>query len=118
MRKRIARRSLLLVGGLALVILTPPGAFADVVHLKDGTRLEGEIKRADDGWLVTGEDGKPRFVAGSRVASIEAKPKTDAATADERLASLRRAMDNATDLRQIIDRYRAFVTQYDGTAAA
>ena len=52
------------------------------------------------------------------MASIEAKPKTDAATADERLASLRRATDNATDLRQIVDRYRAFVIQFDGTPAA
>ena len=81
MSKRIARWSLVLVGGLTLAAVPPWVAWADVVQLKDGTRLEGEIKRADDGWLVTGEDGKPRFVAGSRVASIEAKPKVTSRTA-------------------------------------
>jgi Tfp pilus assembly protein PilF len=118
MSKRIARWSLVLVGGLTLAAVSPSVVRADVIQLKDGTRLEGEIKRADDGWLVTGEDGKPRFVAGSRVASIEAKPKTDSATADARLASLRRAVENATDLRQIVERYRQFITQFDGTPAS
>src|SRR3954466_15453444 len=111
---RLARWALLVVGGAALAV--PPASLADIIRLKDGSTLEGEIKRTDDGWAVTTEDGRRRLVRFDRVASIEARPKGPKAggdVADQRLASLRRAVDSLTDIRQILERYRTFITQYD-----
>ena len=90
---------------------------ADVVHLKDGREVEGEIRKTPDGWMVIG-DGKVTQVTVAEVASIEVKPVITADTAMSRLESLRHAADKLADIQQIIDRYQAFIKQNYDTPAA
>lgn len=96
----------------ALGFAAAPLVRADVVHLKDGTRIEGDVKRRDDGWAVSSK-GKTTLVRPENVQSIELTPTTAAAPqiAAERLASLRRSVENLADLREIIARYQRFIEQ-------
>ena len=95
-------------------------ASADVVHLNDGTTVEGIVRRSDDGWVVTA-NGKSTTIPADQVASIEMKAAAgaDARLAAERLASLRRAVQNSDNLPDIIARFQRFVdTTTDPTAVA
>ena len=38
---------------LSAVLAIPLPVLADVIHLNDGTKLEGDLKRESDGWIVT-----------------------------------------------------------------
>lgn len=98
--------------------LTAMSARGDVIRMKDGSTLEGDIRRVTDGWEVTVEGGRKVFIPSSKVAGLEAKPKRPTAVSDERLASLRRAAEAMPDLKQVIDRYRSFITQFAGSPAA
>ena len=100
-----------------LLVITP--LWADVVHLKDGSRLEGEVKKSGDGWAVTAPDGKVTQIPADRVQSIElVKPKgSDADVAAQRLADLRQSADVLRDIKVIIDRYSRFIDQNGGTPA-
>ncbi len=109
------KRLLMLAGGL-LALAGP--VQADVVHLNDGSQIEGEIRKTEDGWVVTGPDHKPRSIAADRVAFIEARPKAGADSADQRLASLRRAVENTTDIKQTLARYKTFIDQNPGSPVA
>lgn len=91
--------------------------FADVVHLKDGTRLEGDIKKTDDGYRVTDAAGTVTMVSSEKIDSIEPRPKGGADASASRLASLRRAVENLDDIKKILDRYSSFLTQNAGTPA-
>jgi tetratricopeptide (TPR) repeat protein len=95
-----------------------PAALADVVHLKDGTNLEGDVKRNDDGWIVYA-NGVATKVRGDQVLSIELKPSaaTGPQVAAERLASLRRSVENLTDLKEILSRYQRFIAQTNDAAS-
>jgi tetratricopeptide (TPR) repeat protein len=115
------RTAMLAVWGgalLALMASASPDAWGDTVHLKDGSKIEGEvIEKTGAGWVIKGADGKTVSVATDQVKSFEAKR---GATADEpikRLESLRRSVDGATDIPKILERYRKFIEQYVGTAA-
>lgn len=114
-RSHVARPVGIAVIGLALFAGV---ASADVVRLKDGTTVEGDIRRGPDGWEVTTGAGKKIVIAAENVAAIEAKPKAGVAVSDERLASLRRAAAAMPDIKQVIDRYRGFIVQFAGTPAA
>lgn len=114
--ERFARLSVVMVGCWALS--AAPAAIADVVRLRDGTAVEGDIQRTEDGWVVVADDGRRRLVPFAAVASIEARPKTGGDAAAQRLVSLRRALDNVSDPRAAIDRYRVFIAQFDGNPAA
>jgi tetratricopeptide (TPR) repeat protein len=83
----------------------------DVVTLQDGTRLEGNVRRAGDGWRITGDDGKVTDVPLSRVKSIEITPSERDASprAADRLASLRRSVENLDAIEPIIERYERFI---------
>lgn len=105
---------LLVLGCLAW----PVSAGADAVILKDGTRVEGEIRRTGDGYRVTQADGTVTSIAADRVASFDVRPVGGSDAAMGRLQSLRRAADNLSDIRQIIDRFHAFIEQNPGTPAA
>jgi tetratricopeptide (TPR) repeat protein len=97
---------------LAVVILGSCAALGDVVHLKDGTSMTGDIKKAGDGWFVTDSHGKITHVSTDVVQSIELAPKGDPKDVGVgRLASLRRSVEALGDLKQIIDRYEKFVEQ-------
>lgn len=110
------KRLVLLVALTGAVSLPP--ALADVVHLKDGTTLEGDVKRNDDGWIVYNH-GAATKVRSDQVVSIEMKPSAAASpqVAAERLASLRRSVENVTDLKEIISRYQRFITQTNDPAS-
>ena len=83
---------------------------ADVIVLKDGTRLEGDVKRTPDGWTIALGDGSVKNVAPDAVKSIAlgSGPK-DSQQSSEGLASLRRSVDALSDINQIIDRYQRFI---------
>jgi tetratricopeptide (TPR) repeat protein len=91
---------------------------ADVVHLKDGTKVEGIVKHADDGWNVRIK-GKVTHIPSDQVESIELAATTapTAAVANDRLESLRRSVEGLTDLTDIIARFQRFVDQNADAAA-
>jgi tetratricopeptide (TPR) repeat protein len=90
-------------------------AICDVIILKDGTRIEGDLKRVGDGWTVTTADGKVRTLGADAVRSVQlgsasrggptAPPSSDAAA----LASLRRSVEALSDINEIIGRYTRFI---------
>jgi Tfp pilus assembly protein PilF len=87
-------------------------ATADTVRLKDGTTLQGDVKRGDDGWVVYTADGKARYVAPDQVQSIDlaAGASTQTSSADQgQFDSLRRSVDLSSDPAQAVNRYRSFV---------
>ncbi len=93
-------------------------ASAGIVHLKDGSTVEGDVKKSDDGWVVVTPDGKSTLIPPERVSSIQLKPQTQQGGDAVALGSLRRAAENLSDIRQILDRCRAFQKQYAGTPSA
>ena len=94
---------------LALCIAS--SAMADIVHLNDGSTIEGTIKRTRDGYIVTDASGKATTVSADAVKSIELKKSPGPQSAEESLASLRRTVANIDDIKQIIARYKSFITQ-------
>ncbi len=88
-------------------------AFGDIVHLKDGTSLEGDVKRSDDGWIVLVPGKAPVRISGDKVQSIELKPAGDnnPRVAAEHLASLRRSVESLVDVKEVLSRYQRFVDQ-------
>jgi len=109
------KRLLLLSGGLCALV---GPVRADVIHLKDGSEFEGDIRKTDDGWVVSGADHKSRSIPADRVAFIEARPKAGVDSADQRLASLRHAVENTTDIKQTLARYKTFIDQNPGSPVA
>ena len=103
---------------LAAVLLLPGPVPADVVVLSNGTRLEGDLERTDDGYNVTTTDGKTIKVSRSQVKSIEVKPQASPDDAKKRLESLRKSAEKMTDLKLIVTRYNDFLTRFPGTDAA
>jgi Flp pilus assembly protein TadD len=91
-------------------------AMGDIVHLNDGSSIEGTVKRTREGYLVTDSAGKTTTVPMDAVKSFELKSSNaPGGGADDRLGSLRRAVGNLDDIKQIIERYKAFVAQTKGT---
>ena len=103
---------------LILIGLLAPFAVGDIVHLKDGTQVEGEIKKGPDSYRVRGADGTVTQVPLENVASIELKAAATPEASLQRLASLRRAVENIPDIKTILDRYQNFIQQNAGTPAA
>jgi len=103
---------------LMLMLALAWPALGDVIRLKDGSTYEGDIRRSDDGWVITLAGGKRIVVPADKVAGLEAKPKSGVDVADTRLASLRRAVEAMPDIKQVIERYQSFVVQFAGTPAA
>ena len=107
-----------LLSTLLIVLSTTTTLLADALVLKDGTRLEGSIKRVGDHWHVTAADGKVTKVPASNVKTIEKGAPTGptggggspaAGNAEAGLASLRRSVDALSDINQIIERFERFV---------
>ena len=98
---------------LAMMCLTCP-LLADIIHLNDGNTINGDIKKAADGWYVT-TGGKTTLIPSEQVKSIELAPRGDPKdVAVGRLASLRHSVEALNDLKQIIDRYEKFMEQNKG----
>ncbi len=112
-------KSLRLSGSfLALLTFLTLPSLGDIVHLKDGTRLEGEIKKTEDGYRVTEASGTVTMITSDKVGSIEVRPQGGPDASTSRLSSLRRATENLDDIRKILERYSSFITQNAGTPAA
>jgi tetratricopeptide (TPR) repeat protein len=121
MRRAAAAAALSTLFGLTL--LAPPtgpaAARADVIYLKDGTKIEGEILRKEDaGWVIKTPDGKVTTVESRKVRSFEAKRGNGAEEGLQRLVSLRRSVESQTDIPKVLARYRKFVEQHVGTPVA
>jgi tetratricopeptide (TPR) repeat protein len=84
-------------------------AAGDVVRLNDGSTLVGDVKKSSEGWIVTAGDGKTTLVRPEQMKSIQMTPSTAPAAMMARLISLRRALDNVSDISTIIDRYQNFI---------
>lgn len=94
-------------------------ALGDVVVLRDGRRLEGELRRVGAMWELTDPQGKVVRIDPREVQSIRIGPSsTDADTAAANLASLRRAVRHVPDVSDIIRRFERFIEQHQGTPAA
>src|SRR2546423_778221 len=90
---------------VALMGVSGP-AWGEVVKLKDGTAVEGTVKRTSDGYDVTDSAGKVIHVDADNVKGIELSGKvTGVVEAESRLASLRRSVENLGDIKAIIERY-------------
>jgi tetratricopeptide (TPR) repeat protein len=112
----------LAVWGLTLLAIAAlaPSAEADVVYLKDGSKVEGEVlRKTDEGWVVKKADGKVANIDAAQVKSFEAKRGGDAGDEPMRgLISLRRSVEGQTDIKKVLDRYHTFIEQHIGTPAA
>src|SRR4051794_16742719 len=94
---------------LAVAFLIALPARADLLLLNDGTRMEGEIKKAADGWFLTDRLGKITHVPAESVKSIQLTGRGDAKdAAAEKLASLRRSVEAFNDPKIVVDRYEKF----------
>jgi len=87
---------------------------ADVIVLTDGSRIEGDLKRAPDkpDWIITTSDGKVRTFPPDAVKAVELGGSTTAKAplqAVDALSSLRRSVEALSDINQIIDRYQHFI---------
>ena len=102
---------------LTAALVGTAGALAsgDVLRLKDGTAIEGDVKRVEGMWVVTLPDGGSVMVASESVRSIEAGAKGDPTGG---LASLRRSTELATEPGPVIERYQRFIGQFPGTPIA
>jgi tetratricopeptide (TPR) repeat protein len=105
---------LLTVGALAGL------AWADAIVLKDGTRLEGTVKQVDAGFEVKLADGSIRIVQTDDVKALvmTADEQISDDVARERLESLRRSVENDSNLKRIVDRYKKFILTTEKTKAA
>src|SRR5689334_1942947 len=87
-------------------------ASADVVHLKDGSRLDSDVKKGPSGYTVTMADGSVKSISSEQVKSIELAATPGSADADkEKLNSLRRSVEYLDDPTKIIQRYQRFIEQ-------
>ena len=128
-------RPLVLLAAAALSVALSAVASADVVTLRNGTTVEGRLRRAEGGWTILAPDGRSIFIEAAEVASVrltdsqpEAKPESkpdkpapgppDEAVAKSRLQSLRRAVANVADPAEIVRRYKRFIEQVKATPAA
>lgn len=102
---------------LIVAILSRP-VQADVVLLKDGTRVEGDVKRGEGGYDVAAADGKSTHVNSSDIQSIQLGKSTGGGSAQDKLGSLKRSVDALDDLPAIIGRYNNFIQQNKNTPAA
>jgi Tfp pilus assembly protein PilF len=101
---------------LTLALFLPvQNAWSDIVHLQDGGTLEGDVKKAPDGWTVNTLTGAVSLKA-EDVKSIEVG-KSALQSDDADLASLRRSVASADDAQQVVDKYKRFIASAKGPAA-
>src|SRR5690606_3587209 len=92
-------------------------ALGDVIHLRDGTRLEGTIQRTEEGYGIELADGRVLTVEARQVLRVEFQRNTPsgpaaAAEAAHRFKSLRTSLESTTDPASAIQRLEQFGTQY------
>ena len=75
-----------------LIAFLATAACGDVVHMRDGKTLEGQIRRAADGYQITAADGKTTLVSARDVQSIEMKKTATPESPDRQYESLERLL--------------------------
>lgn len=97
---------------------------ADIVHLKDGSKVDGDLHRTDVGWDVKTADGSVVSVDESNVERVEmARSRTSAGgpvtpPADDPLSAVRKMAENQSDLNVIITRYEQLLKQLGNSPLA
>jgi Flp pilus assembly protein TadD len=91
---------------------------ADILILKDGTRVEGDLKHTDGGYDVTDADGKTTHVSQFDVQSIQLGKSSGSLSAMDKFESLKRSVDSMDDINKIIARFNDFIAQNKNTPAA
>lgn len=104
-------------GTTAFAAMTGIPPQAGAVVKTDGTRVEGQVSREEEGWVVTGKDGVQTTIATNEVKSVEVGGKPDP-KAESGLASLRRSTEALGDPKRAVERYKQFVATYRDSAAA
>jgi hypothetical protein len=90
----------------------PSIALAEILHLNDGSTVEGVMKRTEDGYDITDAAGKLTHVPTESVKRIEIGSKSNGVVETQgRLQSLRRSVENLSDIKAILDRYTRFIDQ-------
>lgn len=103
----------------AAILVATPDLNAQIVHLNNGTTIEGVVKRTEDGYDVTDAKGVLTHIALEDVKRIEIGVKaTGVVETENRLLSLRRSVENVADLKSIIDRYSRFIEQNKNSPVA
>ncbi len=118
--QRLLIPAFLAAGLLAPLVAAPAPAAADVLVRRDGTQLEGDVKKSPDGsgYDVRAADGTVTRVPRSEVKGVELKTPVTPDDAQRRLASLRRSSDNVPDPKTAVARFKEFAAKYAGTPAA
>ena len=109
--RRHTRAAAIALGTILFAVSAP--AFADIIQLKDGSSVTGDIKKTRDGWVVIDDKGKSHNIAADAVKSIEpTRSNVDARiVAMDRLNSLRRSVENLPDIKTVITRFENFIEQ-------
>ena len=89
-------------------------AAADVVTLRDGSEIEGDVRRVGDGYEITTADGDVRTVPTYDVAGLRRGGRAGGAATDAEaaLSSLKRTVLHLDDLAEIVARYDRFLDQF------
>jgi hypothetical protein len=89
-------KSLAFVLGVAV----SASVMADVLYLKDGGKIEGDVKRGENGFIVNQEGASYQVIPFNLVKSIELAPTTQPKVefAREGLQSLRRSVGRTDDI--------------------
>ena len=99
----------LFAASIVLAFITTP-AWADILHLKDGTSVRGDVKKDPTGYVVVLPDGTQRMVPSDKVRSIEIAAEPGSSDADmQNLRSLRRTVDYLDDPAKAIAKYQGFI---------
>lgn len=105
---------------LTIIILMAASALrADVVELRDGRQLEGELTKTSQGWVLTTTDGIKTTLSTDQIKRIEIKPRSGESVQvqviQSRLDSLQRSVDAQSDAATVVQRYQDFIRQYGDT---
>lgn len=99
------------------LLLTASVALGDTLILNDGRRLEGDLKRDGDNWMLKDAKGQISQVAASDVKSIEVGKRTsDADAAKQKFAFIRRFADTQSEPAAVVAKYEEFISQYPDSA--
>jgi Flp pilus assembly protein TadD len=99
---------------MAILALCAATAAGGVIVTKDGTRVEGDLKKSPDGWDVVGPGGKITSVKTADVQAILLS--NDSSPGMDGLYSLRRSVENLDDFPKILERYKRFIDQANDPA--
>ena len=93
---------------------------AEIIYLNDGTTISGTVKKTDEGYEVKDSaTGKSRTIPTSDVKRIEISAESKGPVeANSRLQSLRRSVENISDIKSILEKYARFIDQFKDSPVA